>query len=400
MQVWLMAIMKELKAIAVRKTLNNIYPVVAQMASVQSVPTFHMGATFVLIMARACGAMIRCWPIAQTMTDEPLQQGISTQPHEHFISSGGCIFDKRILARMTQMLCTGELKKRTCFYHFHCQYILLLLIICCPWGVAGIEVYDYYGRPLHFSDRPLLISTYHHLKLTFEGTNMKKTDNQLGFLHFNALASSGIQLNTQEMQIYLKTQKVLTAVKIMKEPVAFNGRVILSLHGSPTGEVVISIGGKESDIPRPMPVDPKTGKLEPLEGFVIMDGQELGVRLGNFFQEYKLNVSRLDLGCCSGKILRGRVLSGLEKSGYNDIELVSFVPDIIRRIDDIDGRKISFFGVRGEEEGERILFPSESFFVHGDVSDFPDDAVSRQDIGVPKPIAPVESAPTQECSIQ
>ncbi|WP_434001401.1 hypothetical protein [Endozoicomonas sp.] len=167
---------------------------------------------------------------------------------------------------------------------------MVLLIFYPSYGHAGWNLTTYDGKVIPFGDRPALITTWAGRETLFLDPAMADPENAIGFLDFAGIFKepfSHIPSTMMEAISMQRTRHNLMFFKKSGQPLDYNGRVILKVHGTKTGQVGFQFGEHANQLDR-----------ETLDGTVVFDMYDVAVRLKVFFRRFNIPVKQVDLYVC------------------------------------------------------------------------------------------------------
>ena len=161
-------------------------------------------------------------------------------------------------------------------------------------GETGFRPLTVYGKVVPFYDRPLVISTYRMWTPHLSDSLLRTAGYEIGFLDYAAinpdyLIQGGGHAEANEISSVNRTQCFLALLKASGEELAFNGRVIFISHGWEDSWLKDYVGAGFGNF------------WKGDTAGIIESGRKVGTRLSDFFREYDIKVTRLDLDvCCAG----------------------------------------------------------------------------------------------------
>ena len=179
---------------------------------------------------------------------------------------------------------------------------------------APLHVSDIHGNPVPYPDRPIYLSTYEQsIGLFLHSPSMRSPKNSMGFLNISMIDITEFSyletlpdypLHFFENITQYRTSTLLATSRILEDPLAFNGRVVVDLHGDLHGDDLVSFLFHNGD-----------ASFEP---------ERFGVLLGKFFKTQKLKVSRVDILGCNGEHNVEKIFKGLKKSGMKNLKVKGY----------------------------------------------------------------------------
>ena len=258
---------------------------------------------------------------------------------------------------------------------------LVFFVICIQTADGGWPIFNYRGQAVAYGDRPLLISTWTNVQRLFSDEQMKKNVSDIGYLDYTAITNTVFQsvrnFSAGERASVRRSKRYLAELTLSEEPLEFNGRVIIMLHGDHAGNIQIEYAG---------------GNVQAGNAY------ELAVRLFSFFQKYKIKVSHIDLNICSGDSSRivDLFFQGLESVGASDVEVQGFSSKTGLRWEESHPDKV-YFHIDGVETYKLRVF---DYYVRDMIFDTPEirPFIIRKRLGSPPDRVAPEVSKTGKCS--
>ena len=164
--------------------------------------------------------------------------------------------------------------------------LVFLNFTLCFSACAGWKMISYDGKIVPYSDRPLLITSPERAESIFLDPAMIDERNTIGFIDIGALLKSLIPLEARlkpnELLSIKQSRSYLTLFREQKDPLDFNGRIIIRAHANSKGIIKINYGNQQA-----------ADKVS-----LSLDASTLAKLMINTFTTYNIDVKRIDLQIC------------------------------------------------------------------------------------------------------